>query len=117
MTFRDDRITLLQVLDHAREAVDLASGRSDADIKGDRVLSLALIQLLQITGEAVTRIPDHLRSVYPDVAWREAVEMRNRLIHGYDTIDMGVVVRAVRYQLPKLIDQVQQILDERFPPE
>jgi len=42
--------------DHAREATTFIEGLSRKDLDGDRVLVLALSQLLQIVGEAVNRI-------------------------------------------------------------
>jgi len=44
------------MLDHAREAVALSRGKRQADLEGDRVLSLALLKLLEIVGEAAGRV-------------------------------------------------------------
>jgi uncharacterized protein with HEPN domain len=42
--------------DHAREATTFIGGVSRKDLDGDRVLALALSQLLQIVGEAANRV-------------------------------------------------------------
>ena len=47
-----DRIRLLHMLEHAREAVQLVEGRAREDLDEDRVVSLALVRLLEIVGEA-----------------------------------------------------------------
>lgn len=57
MPRRDSRITLLQMRDHASEALEMVQGRVRADLDSDRMLNLALVRLLEILGEAANRIP------------------------------------------------------------
>jgi uncharacterized protein with HEPN domain len=47
MSRHDDNVSLRQMLDHAREAVEMAKPRSRADLDGDRLLNLALTRHLQ----------------------------------------------------------------------
>jgi uncharacterized protein with HEPN domain len=61
MPHHDDVVSLRQMLDHAREAADLVKQRVRADLDQDRVLSLALVQLCQILGEAASRVSDPRR--------------------------------------------------------
>jgi uncharacterized protein with HEPN domain len=44
-------------VDHAREALTLTQGKSEAEVLADRVLCLALIRLLEVIGEAANRVP------------------------------------------------------------
>jgi len=50
-----DNIRIRHILDAAREAVAFAKGRSRADLDSDRKLSLSLVRLLEIIGEAEKR--------------------------------------------------------------
>jgi len=52
MTRHDTPVRLRHMLDHAREAVDMAQGRKREDLDADRQLNLALVRLLEIVGEA-----------------------------------------------------------------
>ena len=47
-----DQIRLRHMLDAAREAHALVRGKCSDDLAGDRVLSLALVKLIEIIGEA-----------------------------------------------------------------
>jgi uncharacterized protein with HEPN domain len=38
--------------------------------------------------------------------------MRNRIVHGYDTVDLEVVWKAVREELPPLVPALERILQE-----
>ena len=51
-----DRVRLDHMLDHTREAITLARGRTRADLDDDRLLNLALVRLLEIVGEAAGRV-------------------------------------------------------------
>jgi uncharacterized protein with HEPN domain len=62
--------------DHADEAIRLLADKSLDDLAQDRVLQLALVQLIEIVGEAASRIPDDFRAAHPQVPWRLAADMR-----------------------------------------
>ena len=56
MSQHDDPTSMGQMLDHAREAVQMADGFSRADLDSDRKLELSLTRLVQIVGEAASRV-------------------------------------------------------------
>lgn len=87
MSERDDRLPMLQMLEHAREAHALVFGRRREDLSTDRLLRLALERLAEIVGEAANRVSRSTQERFPGVPWREAVSMRHRASHGYDTVD------------------------------
>jgi len=98
------------MLDHAREAVAMARGKTRADLDSDRQLNLALVRLLEIVGEAAGRIPADERTVYPDIPWLEIVGLRNRLIHGYDFVDFDILWQIISHDLPLLISALERVL-------
>jgi len=67
MSLHESLVRLRHMLDHAREAVAMASGRSRDDLDNDRKLNLALVRLLEIVGEAASRTPADERSQYPQI--------------------------------------------------
>lgn len=98
------------MLDHAREAVALARGKTRADLDSDRLLELALVRLLEIVGEAASRVPKEDCARYPDIRWPEIVSLRNRLIHGYDAVDMDILWQIIEHDLPPLVAVLEAIL-------
>jgi uncharacterized protein with HEPN domain len=100
------------MLDHAREAVAMVRGRSRADIDADRQLNLALVRLLEIVGEAAARTNEQERGLNPDVPWMEIVGLRNRLIHGYDSVDFDILWNIITKDLPPLIEKLEQSIGE-----
>lgn len=95
------------MLDHAREAVEMAKAHKRADLDSDRQFNLALVRLLEIVGEAANRVPEDLRARLPGVPWSQIVGLRNRLIHGYDEVDFDILWQIVSEDLPGLIQALQ----------
>jgi uncharacterized protein with HEPN domain len=98
------------MLDHAKEAVAMARGRTRSELDTDRQLNLSLVRLLEIVGEAAGRVPAEERARHPNIPWPEIVGLRNRLIHGYDSVDFDILWRIVSDDLPPLIAALEQAL-------
>jgi len=47
------------------------------------MLSLAIVRLLEIVGEAAAHVSEPVRASLPAIPWRQITGARNRLIHGY----------------------------------
>ncbi len=88
----------------------MARGKTRAQLDSDRQLNLALTRLLEIIGEAAARTPQEERSRYPAIPWVQVVGLRNRLIHGYDSVDLDILWQIVTRDLPPLIATVEEIL-------
>lgn len=102
------------MLDHALEAVAMTKGKTRTDLDKDRQLNLALVRLLEIIGEAASRVPKEEQARYADISWSEIISLRNRLIHGYDTVDFDILWQIVSQDLPGLIESLRKVLDKEF---
>jgi uncharacterized protein with HEPN domain len=112
MTQHNDMIRLRHTLDHAREAVALIAGKDKAELQLNRVLELALIRLVEIVGEASAKVSSATQKKYPWIPWRQVIGMRNRLIHGYDSVDLDVLWDTIEVDLPPLISALEIIVDQ-----
>lgn len=110
MTRHDDLTRISHMLDHAREAVEMLAGKKPADLEQDRMLQLALVRLVEIIGEAATRVSDAGQAQYPTIPWQKARGTRNRLVHGYDKIDLQVLWDTITDDLPPLIAELERIV-------
>lgn len=110
MSKRDPVPRLRHMLEHAREAVALATGKRRQDLDADRILNLALVRLVEIVGEAAAGVPKESLSAYPQIPWAQIVSLRNRLIHGYDAVDFDILWQIVTRDLPPLISRLEEIL-------
>ncbi len=78
---------------------------------GDRKTQSAVIRQLEIIGEAVKRLSAELTAAHPGVPWRQISGTRDRLIHGYFTVDLDAVWTMVCQDLPHLRSRIQRIAD------
>jgi uncharacterized protein with HEPN domain len=88
----------------------LTSGRSRPDLDSDWIATLAMMQLLQIIGEATRRLSEPLREQHAEIPWARLVGLRNRLIHGYDTIDHDRLWLVATEDVPALAGALDRIL-------
>ena len=100
------------MLDHAREAVSFVGGKNRRDLYNDRVLELALVRLVEVVGEAAAKTSPECKRDYQFIPWAEIIGMRNRLIHGYNSIDLDVLWDTIEIDLPPLIEKLEKILEK-----
>jgi uncharacterized protein with HEPN domain len=55
----------------------------------NELLQTWFLRHLQIVGEAATAVPEDVRSLAPEIPWRQITGMRNVLVHGYFEVGTG----------------------------
>ncbi len=84
---------------------------SFADYSGNLMLRSAVERQFEILGEALNRASEAnpaFQPSLPDVS--RIVGMRNRIIHGYDSVDDEIVWDAIQHHLPPLLFALPNIL-------
>jgi uncharacterized protein with HEPN domain len=76
------------------------------------MLLLATLKSIEVIGEASTKVTETTRSRLSTVDWTRIRQMRNRTIHGYDTIDLDIVWKTVQEGIPPLIAALEKALQE-----
>jgi uncharacterized protein with HEPN domain len=75
----------------------------------------AVVRNIEIIGEAVThinRVAPEFITQHPELPWADMRDMRNVIIHAYFAVDLQVVWRTVQEDLPKLKQQIDQLLSQ-----
>jgi uncharacterized protein with HEPN domain len=99
-------------LRHAIDAVDAiqrytADGR-EAFFSDDKTRD-AVIRNIEILGQAVKGISDQTRALEPEIPWRKIAGMRDKLIHEYFGVELGLVWDVVEDELPVLRPQLERL--------
>ena len=111
MSRRDPQVRLQHMLNAAREAQQLSGEVDRSHLEANRVLTLALIRLLEIVGEAASKIPSNERPVHADIPWQAIIGLRHRLIHGYDQVDMEILWQILSHDLERLVKALEELLN------
>ncbi len=98
------------ILDAMDKAEILLKNVSYQTFETDFRINFAVVRTLEIIGEAAKRIPDEVRLKYPSIPWKGMAGMRDRIIHGYDTVDLRIVWDVIKKDIPQIRPQIRQIL-------
>jgi uncharacterized protein with HEPN domain len=115
------RETAKRLLDAKTACLEIESFTAHESMEtmlSDRTLQLAVQKLLENVGEALRRAngsePD-VTSALPIL--RLAIDMRNRLTHGYDSVDYALVWRVATEEVPRLRGDLETLLQQVPPVE
>jgi uncharacterized protein with HEPN domain len=97
-----------------KESVDsigsyLGDKRDFNDYMADKMLRRAVEREFEIIGEAITRL-DKLSPEIPISSKKQIINMRNRVIHGYDKIDNEIVWGTIVRHLPILKKEIEDLM-------
>jgi uncharacterized protein with HEPN domain len=108
-----DLVLLKDMLDAANKVESYIKGKTRIDLeKDEELIGFAVIRALAIIGEAGNRISEETHLAHPEIEWQPIVAMRNRIIHGYDTINYDIVWETAKVSVPKLITELEKILSD-----
>jgi uncharacterized protein with HEPN domain len=112
-----DLVRVKHMFDGVEEILRFTQGKKRIDLDNDRLLSLALVHLFEIIGEAANKVTPEFRAKYSQIPWKSIVEMRNRLIHGYYDIDLNIVWITVVNEIPSLHRELGSIIGIEESPD
>ena len=109
MAANTDADRIYHMIESAKEAVSYIQNKTRDDLDSDRQLVHSLVRCLEIIGEAASKISVQFKSDNPQIPWEYIVGMRNRLVHAYFDINLDIVWRTVKEELPGLIENIEKI--------
>lgn len=112
---RDDTL-LFDIVNAAREALLFTQGMDEATFRKDMKTQSAVFFKLMVIGEAVKGLSPEFRAQYPAIPWTQIAGMRDRLIHGYNAINLGRVWQTVLHDVPSLLRTLEPLLPQEPSP-
>ncbi len=86
-----DILLLTEMIDAAEQAHKLVDGITVNQLETDRQRRDALLWNFTVLGEAAGQVSEQVRTQFPDITWRQPQRLRNRIVHGYWSIDIAVL--------------------------
>lgn len=108
---RSDRERLADIAEAVakiQSRVRRGRGRFDAD----EDLQIVLTHLVQVIGEAASRLSTEVIDRYSAVPWLQVIGMRHRVVHDYFEVDLDILWHAVTVDVPRLGEDIGLILAE-----
>ena len=102
---------LLDALEAIASAREFVAGVTLEEYAADKMRRSAMERQLEILGEACTRLARLEPSFLGSVAnLKLSIDLRNRIIHGYDAVDDEIVYLTVTEDLASLQDALTEVL-------
>lgn len=70
-----------------------------------------MFRLIQISENAKKLSDDFRMREHPTIPWFAMFGLRNRIVHDYGSVDLGIVFEALKISIPELFDQLNKELN------
>lgn len=108
-----DAARLLEIATAVDYIESFVAGLDEAAFINDSRTSAAVAMYLIVIGESARTLSDAAQSEAPEIPWPQIVALRNRIAHGYQTIDRAAIWSIATTQLAPLISAVRRMLAAR----
>lgn len=97
-----DKGILLQIIKRCNRVIEKVSNISKTDFSlNDDIKEVVSFNLFQI-GELANGLSVEFIKEYNKIPWKQIIGMRNRIVHGYDTINLEIVWNTAIESIPEL---------------
>jgi len=109
-SMRRELLLIGEMIDAATQAQSLVAGTDLDALQTDRQRRDALLWNFTVLGEAAAQLDEEVKGRFPDIPWAQPARLRNRVIHGYWSIDLEILHTTATDLLPGFVDQLRNAL-------
>ena len=103
---------LNDIIDAGQKIEQYTRGMDYEDFASDQKTVDAVLRNFEVIGEAAKNVPNEIYDKYSEIPWSEMPEMRDKLIHGYATIELRIVWMTIQEEIPTLIPQIKTVQED-----
>lgn len=107
---RRELLLITEMIDAAEQARSLVQGLDLDALAADRQRREALLWNFTVLGEAAGQVDPTIKDRFPDIPWQRPSRLRNRVIHGYWSIDLEIIHTTATELLPAFVEQLREAL-------
>lgn len=99
---KDDSLYIDHILRSINNILEYTKGISKKDFSKNNLVQDAVIRNFEIIGEATKKVSKVYKQTHVKIPWKEMSGMRNKLIHDYIGVDIAVIWKTIKEDLPPL---------------
>lgn len=108
----EERLRLVAIRDRISLVKSWVAGMNESAFVSHLMARDAVALSLLVIGESARRLLETTKQRAPEIPWPAIVSLRNRVAHGYETVDHALVWQVVTADLPVLDAAVERLLAE-----
>ncbi len=91
----------------------LLNGVTWDEYRGDEEKQVAVERCIEVIGEAARYFSNEFKRTHPEVPWRDIVQQRNVIAHGYFFLEHDRLWGVATVEVPRLLAQLAPLLDDQ----
>lgn len=111
---KDPEIFLKHILESIEIIEKHVKGINKEKFSKNLMIQDAIIRRVEIIGEAAKNLSAEFKKKHKTVEWREIMGMRDKLIHDYFGVNIGVVWKTSNEDIPVLKKQIEKLLKKNL---
>ncbi len=111
MKTRNDKLYIYDIAECCKKIVQYISGVNEVEFQNYQMLQDAVVRNIEIIGEAAKNLSEELRENNPQIAWREIMRMRDKILHHYFRLNLDTVWKTATNDISKLKPEIEKILE------
>ena len=105
-----DLLFLSHILDACAQIIEYIENINFVTFQKTRLIQSAVIRELEIIGEATKNLTSDIRNNFKDIPWKKITGMRDKLSHGYFTVDLKEVWNTAKKNISPLKMSIEKII-------
>jgi uncharacterized protein with HEPN domain len=109
---KDDAVYIDDIVNACRKIIEYTEDFETEDFINDTLTQDAVLRNFEVIGEATKKLTHKFVKTYPKFPIKDAIAMRNKVIHEYKSVDLDIVWGTVLKDIPKLLTISQKVLKD-----
>ena len=106
---KDNKYYVNKIITDLDFILEHTNGLTKEELENNEVLvDSVMFRLIQVS-ENSGKLTDKFKDNYKSIPWRAVKGMRNRIVHEYGNVDLGVVYDTLKNDIPGLVNELKNI--------
>lgn len=111
---RHDMQTIVRIQKHTGAILEYTKDCNDKNdfLNDPMLIDACVFNLMQIGELAKQQLSDETKEGIKDIPWKQLYGMRNRIVHGYDGVNLTIVWATIKNDIPTLDKDLRNIIKD-----